>query len=146
MAYSFDLQRVVKLVDWLIFNGDAKNRRELATKLGYTESSFSQIINGRVNLSDSFVKKLANLNKAVNTNWLLTGEGNMLKEGERGVTINGQGNRIINHGTDNSRYNSDNNSNDTEPLIKEIEHLNKLLNEKEKQLEEKERLISVLLK
>ena len=37
-----DLERVIKIVDWLIFEKVVKSRRELAEVLGYTESSMSQ--------------------------------------------------------------------------------------------------------
>lgn len=37
--------------------------------LGYTKSSFSQIVNGRVTLSDNFVKKLCGLDENINEVW-----------------------------------------------------------------------------
>ncbi len=79
MALTLDIKRVTKAIDWLIFDNKIKNKRELAEKLNYTESSFSQIINGKVKLSERFVKKLANFDDRININWLLTGEGEMLK-------------------------------------------------------------------
>lgn len=54
-----EIERVTKVVDWLIFEKIVDSRRDLAEKLGYTESSLSQIINGKVNLSDRFIKKLS---------------------------------------------------------------------------------------
>lgn len=80
MSKNIDLQNIIKTVDWLIFDGVIKNKRELAEKLGYTESSFSQIINGKVGLSARFVKKLYDFDKRLNLDWLLTGEGEMLKK------------------------------------------------------------------
>lgn len=74
-----DLERVEKAIGWLIFNKKVKNRRELAKKLDYTESSLSQIINKKVPLSDNFIKKLSITFNNISEGWLLTGEGEMLK-------------------------------------------------------------------
>jgi transcriptional regulator with XRE-family HTH domain len=81
---SFELQRVIKVADWLIFKQVAENRRDLAEKMGYTESSLSQILNAKVKLSERFVKKLANMDMEISEDWLLTGEGEMLKENQTG--------------------------------------------------------------
>lgn len=99
MAQQLDIKRVAKIVDWLIFDEKIKNRRELAEKLGYTESSFSQIINGKVNLSEKFIKKLAVFDSRINFDWLITGEGEMLKD--TSVTANasevsGNNNSVVN--------------------------------------------------
>ena len=72
------LQRVKNVVDWLIYKEKIKSRKELADKMGYTESSISQIINGKVTLSDRFIKKLSILDEAINQDWILTGNGEML--------------------------------------------------------------------
>jgi hypothetical protein len=45
-----ETQRVKKVINWLVFMEYAENERELAEKLGYTKSSFSQIVNGKVPL------------------------------------------------------------------------------------------------
>jgi len=65
-----DLERVIKTIDLLIFNDIVKNKRELAEKLGYTESSISQIVNGKVPLSNRFLKKLSILATDRNNNLL----------------------------------------------------------------------------
>jgi transcriptional regulator with XRE-family HTH domain len=74
-----ELQRVRKVLNWLIFSEYANNDNELAQKLGYTKSSFSQIINGKVPLSDKFVGKICEIDKNINKVWIKTGEGDMLK-------------------------------------------------------------------
>ena len=76
------LQRVTKVIDWLIFEKKIKSRRELAQKMGYTESSMSQILNKKVALSDKFIKKFSIIDGSINENWLLIGEGEMLKQTE----------------------------------------------------------------
>ncbi|MGG5506811.1 MULTISPECIES: hypothetical protein [unclassified Myroides] len=71
------IQRVNEAVKWVVFEGLAKNHTDLAQKLGYKKSSFSQIINGRVNLSNSFVNRLVTFAPILNRKWLLTGEGSL---------------------------------------------------------------------
>jgi transcriptional regulator with XRE-family HTH domain len=73
-----EIQRIKKVIDWLIFEGKVKSRRDLAEKMGYTESSMSQILNEKVSLSDKFIKKLSIMDNSINPTWLLSGEGNML--------------------------------------------------------------------
>lgn len=89
-----EVQRIRKTINWLLFKGVAENDRELAEILGYTKSSFSQIVNGRVPLSDKFVKKLCRFDENINEVWILTGEGEIFKSAadtnlnsENGVTI-----------------------------------------------------------
>jgi hypothetical protein len=56
--------------------------------LGYTKSSFSQILNGKVPLSEKFVKKLCSLDENINGVWILEGDGEMLLSG--GDSLNSQ--------------------------------------------------------
>lgn len=70
-------KRVKKVINWLIFKEIADNERALAETLGYTKSSFSQIVNGKVPLSEKFMKKLCSLDENINFVWLQTGEGKM---------------------------------------------------------------------
>lgn len=74
----FDLQRVRKLVNWCIFQEIGKNDAEIAQKLGYTKSSFSQILRGKVPVSKNFVDKLCSLDSNINKVWI-SGKGSMLK-------------------------------------------------------------------
>lgn len=76
-----ELERVIKVVDWLVFDNVVKTRRDLADKLKYTESSLSQIINGKVPLSPRFIKRLSILDQRINSNWIEKEEGSMLKDG-----------------------------------------------------------------
>ena len=70
-------KRVKKIINWLIFKELAENEKNLAEKLGYTNSSFSQLVNGRVPLSDKFVKALCSLDDNINFIWVKSGEGKM---------------------------------------------------------------------
>ena len=82
-----ETQRVKKVINWLVFMEYAENERELAEKLGYTKSSFSQIVNGKVPLSERFVQKLASVDRNINEVWIMTGEGNMLNSMEAGTSV-----------------------------------------------------------
>lgn len=82
-----ETQRVRKVINWLVFMEYAENERELAEKLGYTKSSFSQIVNGKVPLSERFVQKLASVDRNINEVWIMTGEGNMLNSVEAGTSV-----------------------------------------------------------
>lgn len=82
-----ETQRVKKVINWLVFMEYAENERELAEKLGYTKSSFSQIVNGKVPLSERFVQKLASVDRNINEAWIMTGEGNMLNSVEAGTSV-----------------------------------------------------------
>lgn len=72
-------QRVSDVVKYLIYSKVALDKKDLSQKLGYNVSSFSQIINGRVPISDRFIENLVNLAPTVNEDWLRTGNGEMLK-------------------------------------------------------------------
>lgn len=73
------IERVRKLCKWLIYDGFADNDKDLAEKVGYTKSSFSQILNEKVPLSDKFIDKLCSVNENINKVWVLRGEGEILK-------------------------------------------------------------------
>ena len=66
-----DIQRVKKAINWLIFQEVADSEKALADLLGYTKSSFSQIVNGRVPISERFVKKLCGLDENINEVWIM---------------------------------------------------------------------------
>lgn len=85
-----NIERVRKLCKWLIYDGFADNDADLASKLGYTKSSFSQIINEKVPLSDKFVENLISTNENINKVWITEGVGEMLNsqiEKDLGVTV-----------------------------------------------------------
>lgn len=82
-----DLQRLKKVVKWLIFSGFGENEKELAELLGYTKSSFSQILNGKVPLSDKFLDKICSLDNNINKVWILENKGEMLKSSNNTPTV-----------------------------------------------------------
>ena len=138
-----DLERVIKIVDWLIFEKVVKSRRELAEVLGYTESSMSQILNGKVTLSERFIKKLSTIDNRINEDWIRHESGNMLKTtqvitNESGVLINGDN---TNSPIDNRHYYSDS----PDVLRAQIELLDERIKEKDAQIKEKDAQIKSLL-
>lgn len=80
-------QRIKKVINWLIFNEVSNNERALSELLGYTKSSFSQIVNGRVPLSEKFVDKLCSLDENINKVWIMQGVGNMFQSEQKDTPI-----------------------------------------------------------
>ena len=71
--------RVKEVVFWLIGEGYARSQKDLAERLGYQVSSFSQIVNGHVPVSNKFLFTLCSQNPRVRRSWLETGTGDMLE-------------------------------------------------------------------
>lgn len=86
-----NLKRIKKIINWLIYKEIGESEKEIAERLGYTKSSFSQIVNGKVPLSDKFISKLCSLDENINLVWVQSGEGEMFIEhnlnSEKDVTI-----------------------------------------------------------
>jgi transcriptional regulator with XRE-family HTH domain len=131
-----DLQRVKKVINWLIFDEFAENETEIAQKLGYTKSSFSQIINGKVPLSERFIDKLCESDKNINKVWIMEGKGKMLKTLEKkNQSIIGDNNiQTSNSNIDARQYYSDS----PDILKAQIDDKDKLLHEKDERLREKD--------
>lgn len=77
-----ELQRVKKVIDWLVFEGVAESQKDVAEKCGYGESYMSQVLSGRVNLSSRFIKNLAMLDERLSEEWITTGDGDMLRNNQ----------------------------------------------------------------
>ena len=86
-----NLKRIKKVINWLIYKEIGESEKEIAERLGYTKSSFSQIVNGKVPLSDKFISKLCSLDENINLVWVYSGEEEMFLEhnlnSEQDVTI-----------------------------------------------------------
>lgn len=55
---------------------------ELADRVGTSQPTISAILSGKRNLSRGMIARVAKLYDDLNIDWLLTGEGEMLREGE----------------------------------------------------------------
>lgn len=75
-----DIERIKEAFKWLKFQGYAASDKDIADTLGYTKSSFSQIMNEKVPLSEKFINKVSIAYPVLDANWLQTGEGSMLKD------------------------------------------------------------------
>jgi phage repressor protein C with HTH and peptisase S24 domain len=74
-------ENIKKIVQWLILQGRVESQRDLAAQLGYQESSFSQIVNGHVPVSNKFLSRLCGIDPRINRDWIVTGQGDMLNDG-----------------------------------------------------------------
>ena len=66
------------MVKWLISEGIVKSQNDLANLMGYNDSSVSQIMTGRVKLSNKFVSRLAQVNSKINIKYFEEEEEPML--------------------------------------------------------------------
>lgn len=81
------IERVKRVCKYLIYKDFAGNDTELAVLLGYTKSSFSQIINEKVPLSEKFIDKLCSVDININKVWIDNGYENMLKDQSKEFNI-----------------------------------------------------------
>lgn len=132
------VKRVRKAINWLIYQEAAENERALAERLGYTKSSFSQIVNGKVPLSDKFVKNLCSLDENLNSVWISTGEGDMFIGDCLNSETTGDGNHIVG---DNNNWSNVNTDTALSRAIDEIGEQRKLVAKAQEQID---RLISLL--
>lgn len=133
-------KRIKKAINWLIFQEIAENERDLSERLGYTKSSFSQIVNGKVPLSEKFVGKLCSLDENLNSVWILTGEGDMFRGGCMNGENTGDGNNIVG---DNNNWNNVNTDETLSRALNEIGEQRKLVAKAQEQID---RLITLLEK
>lgn len=72
-------ERFCKVCDYLIEQAKAKNYTELATLLGYSSvSTFRGIRSGDFPVPQKLLNKVQSIEPRVNTDWVMTGEGEML--------------------------------------------------------------------
>ena len=86
-----ETERIKKAIKWLIGSGIAKTQEGIGLLMGYSnKSAFSQVVNNTDKRPEDFVVRLCNLNNTLNKNWLLTGEGLMLKNTDQPVSQGGE--------------------------------------------------------
>lgn len=81
-------QRIKLAIKWLTGNGVAANQKEIGKLLGYkNESSFSQVVNGKVPLPGDFVERLCELSSLLNPYWISEEKGDMLKKDNEAIPL-----------------------------------------------------------
>lgn len=71
---ELDLLKTRKAVKLIIANGEANSQKDLAEKLGYTESAFSQVLKSKQKLSNRFVRNIYNFTNNQQVKDLLEGK------------------------------------------------------------------------
>lgn len=134
-----------------------KNKTEFAKVLGYTTpQSYTnyQSSNGG-SISIKMIRALKDYDSRISTDWILTGQGQMLLNNEsssNSKNIYGDGNNTqIGHfnnssNSDNKNISVNSNNNELELLKKENKSLNKEIKSLNRVIESQEKLISVLEK
>jgi len=130
-------QRIRKIIKWLIFSEFGENEKDIAELLGYTKSSFSQIMNEKVPLSDRFLDKIQELEPNINREWIETGKGNMIE-----IYANNGNNNRLNSG---AKINIGKNNDEVETLKNNLTECKTQLEEYKALLNEKDTTIKALM-
>lgn len=121
---------------------------EFGKKLGYKRTqTIYDLLNNKCKPSYDFVKKIiiSEFSERFSTDWLITGEGPMLRN--HGIINSGNGQQVVanhNNGTinaDNRQYYSDS----PDVLRAQIDTLNERIKEKDAQIKEKDAQINKLI-
>lgn len=82
-------ERIKLAIKWLIGNGYAKNQKDIGKLLGYkNESSFSQVLNGKVPLPTDFINRLCYLSPKLNSTWIFMETGDMILKDSPTINTN----------------------------------------------------------
>lgn len=73
-------ERVRQTMEWLKDNRLFSSNRAIAEKMGYNPSVVSQVITGKSNVSERFVKSLCSIYPSLSFNWIWNGNGAMIQE------------------------------------------------------------------
>lgn len=73
-------ERVRQAMEWLKDNKLFNSNRAIAEKMGYNPSVVSQVITGKSNVSERFVKSLCGVYPPLSFEWIWSGKGRMIKE------------------------------------------------------------------
>lgn len=126
------LERINQAVDYLKFKKVFKTQKELAIMIGKQAPNVSDALKGGKYLSDSFIMCFADKFKdIISTDWLLTGEGDMLAkptannqhaEGSNNTNVIGDNNNVANNVTITRAHAHANNNiievhEDTKPIV-----------------------------
>lgn len=73
------IERLVKSIDWLKKSRIVLSQAEFSEKVGIKPSQVSEMLNGKRKISERTIHNIVEAFPDLNINWLLTGEGEMLK-------------------------------------------------------------------
>lgn len=122
------VERFRKAYDYLYESGAIHTKKDLAEKMKVSRGSVQYAYAGNESyLNESFLKKFAKTFEAINLDWLLTGDGEMLKKAQEAPKPNEMSNS----------------SNDN--ISKLLEQNKELIDVLKKSLEESQRTNSILL-
>ena len=133
--------RLKKVVNYLKLENIIKSQEDLARQINYDKASVSQALNGSEKyLTDSFIAKFCRKFNIINEDWLLTGEGEMLKQNNIGHTTVGDYSPI------NGNINVNECRVELEKAMLKISYLEERLKEKDAQIAELKVLFEQRLK
>lgn len=70
--------RACEVMNWLKYKFNA-TQKAIAARMGYSPTFVASVLNGKVPLSDKFIRNLCAVHQSLNVEWVMTGEGEMLK-------------------------------------------------------------------
>ena len=73
-------ERVRQAMEWLKDKRLFNSNRAIAEKMGYNPSVVSQVITGKSNVSERFVKSLCSIYPHLSFEWIWSGNGSMIQE------------------------------------------------------------------
>lgn len=73
------IERLVWSIDWLKKSRIVLSQAEFSEKVGIKPSQVSEMLNGKRKISERTIHNIVEAFPDLNINWLLTGEGEMLK-------------------------------------------------------------------
>lgn len=142
--------RFLEFYEYLIFEKIIKNKSDFAKKLGVSSSSLTEIWKKRSNIGANIIQNTVSTFNFINSEWLLTGYGEMLKNGGNVNQNIGTGANIIQNGNGkiSGTINIGGESHTKKSLeerlkgmVHEIRNLRTQIDNLTKIIEEKERLI-----
>lgn len=76
------LERVKQAINFLIYINNYENDKDLAVNMGYAIQYLSHVKTGKVVLSEKFINKLCLMDENIDKNYILNGEGSLLKNNQ----------------------------------------------------------------
>jgi transcriptional regulator with XRE-family HTH domain len=126
-------ERIKNIINELILTGKVKNKTDFAQKLGTKLNTITEILGNRQSPTLETMQKICTV-FGINTDWLLSGTGEMLKSQMINVNAGGVG-HVGNRNTGDINLSQ---------CQQEVETLKTQLKDKEERLKDKEEIIALL--